>query len=120
VALLAALIPAVMPEAWMDRVHRDLGMGVLPKAPIVAYLTRSLSALYALHGALILFLAGDIRRYVAVTRCFAVLGVIFGFGMLVLDLSVPMPFSWTLGEGPMIIGLSCLIGWLARGVRPLN
>ena len=46
-----------------EPIHRQVGLGELPQVPIVGYLTRSISALYALHGALLVFMAGDVRRY---------------------------------------------------------
>jgi hypothetical protein len=41
VLLLTALIPAVMPFAWMKDIHRALGMGELPEGPIMGYLIDS-------------------------------------------------------------------------------
>jgi hypothetical protein len=116
VMLLTALVPAVMPFAWMQDIHGLLGMGELPESPITGYLTRSLSALYALHGALIFFVSLDVRRYLPVVKCLAVLSVIFGAGMLVLDVSVGMPLPWVLGEGPSIIILGGVLLWLAGSV----
>ena len=39
VLLLTAIVPAVMPFAWMKSIHRLLGMGELPEGPIIGYLT---------------------------------------------------------------------------------
>ena len=61
--MLTALGAVVMPFEWMNSIHRQVGLGELPHVPIVGYLTRSISGLYALHGALLLFLAGDVRRH---------------------------------------------------------
>ena len=113
VLLLTAVIPAVMPFAWMDLIHRQLGMGELPDVPIVGYLTRSLSAFYALHGALIFFVSVDVRRYLPVVKCLGALCVVFGAGMLVLDIAVGMPLPWILGEGPSVIILGGVLLWLA-------
>jgi len=113
VILLMAVIPAVMPFAWMDEIHRQLGMGDLPRGPIMGYLTRSLSAMYAMHGGLVLFLSLDVRRYLPVVKCLAVLALVFGIGMIVLDIMVGMPWFWVLGEGPFIIVLGGIILWLA-------
>ena len=113
VMLLTALIPVVMPFAWMkEEIYRALGMGKLPEGPIMGYLTRSLSAMYVMHGALVFFVSLDIRRYLPVVKCLAVLALIFGSGMLVLDIMV-MPPSWTTGEGPFIIVLGGVMFWLA-------
>ena len=36
VILLTALIPAVMPFAWMQEIHSHLGMSKLPEGPIIS------------------------------------------------------------------------------------
>jgi hypothetical protein len=117
VLLLTAVIPAVMPFAWMKDIHRALGMGELPEGPIMGYLTRSLSAMYAMHGALVFFVSLNVRRYLPVVKFLAVLGVIFGTGMLVLDVMVGMPPSWIAGEGPFIIVLGGIMLWLSGRVQ---
>ena len=120
VVMLSAIVPAVMPFAWMDAIHRMLGMGELPNAPIVSYLTRSLSAMYALHGALLLFISGDIRRYLPAARFLAVMAFLFGGGMMVLDVSLGMPLQWTIGEGPFIVALGGALLWLSYRVPAAN
>jgi hypothetical protein len=120
IILLTALIPAVMPFAWMDAIHQRLGMDELPEGPIMGYLTRSLSAMYAFHGALVFFVSLDIRRYVPVVKCLAWLGIVFGVGMFVLDLSVGMPPRWTACEGPSILVLCGVLLWLASRVRAME
>jgi hypothetical protein len=117
VLLLVALVPACMPFQWMVVIHRALGMGELPDMPIVGYLTRSLSAFYAMHGALILYVSFDVRRHLPVIRFLAVLAVAFGAGMLVLDAAVGLPLAWTLGEGPFVIALGAVLLWLAGRVN---
>lgn len=117
VMLLIAVIPAVMPFAWMKDIHRLLGMGELPEGPIIGYLTRSLSAMYAMHGALVFFISLDVRRCLPVVKCLAVLGIIFGLGMLILDFMVGMPFLWTMSEGPFIVLMGCVMLWLAGHVQ---
>ncbi len=117
VMLLIAVIPAVMPFAWMKDIHRLLGMGELPEGPIMGYLTRSLSAMYAMHGALVFFISLDVRRYLPVVKCLAVLGIIFGLGMLILDFMIGMPFQWTVQEGPFIAIMGCVMLWLSGYVQ---
>jgi len=116
VLLLTAVIPAVMPFAWMKVIHRFLGMGELPEGPIIGYLTRSLSAVYAFHGALVFFVSLDVPRYLPVVKCLAVLCILFGVGMLVLDVVVRMPLFWILCEGPLIGILGIVILWLTGRV----
>ena len=55
--MLTALGAVVMPFELMNVIHQQMGLGELPHVPIVGYLTRSISALYALHGALLVFMA---------------------------------------------------------------
>jgi len=111
--LLLAVGAAVMPFAWMAATHRWLGLGELPDGPTIGYLTRSLSALYALHGALLLYVSLDVLRYLPLIRCLAVLGIAFGAGMIVLDSAVGLPYWWIVGEGPPIVVLSVALLWLA-------
>ena len=59
---LFALVPVVMPWSWMAATHRWLGLGEMPTTPVVEYLARSLSAFYALVGALCLAMASDLRH----------------------------------------------------------
>ena len=118
IIMMVALVAVVMPFAWMQEIHSGfLGMGDMPGGPIVEYLARSLSLLYALHGALLLFLARDVSRFLPVIRYFAVLGIVFGVIIIGLDIAVGLPVSWVLGEGPFIIPLSIVILWLARRVE---
>lgn len=113
IILLTALLPVVMPFGWMQVIHRYLGMGELPAGPIMGYLTRSLSLFYAVHGALIIFVSLDLRRYLPFVKFLAVVSILFGIGMTVLDAAVGMPLKWILCEGPLVIVLGALIFWLA-------
>jgi hypothetical protein len=115
--MLTALAAIVMPFDWMNLIHQRAGLGELPHVPIVGYLTRSISALYALHGALLVFLAGDVRRYLPVVRFLAMAGAVFGGVMLGIDWAVGMPSQWTVAEGPYVIALSAVILWLTGRKR---
>lgn len=117
VVMLTALGAVVMPFDSMNSIHRQLGLGELPHVPIAGYLTRSVSALYALHGALLVFLAGDVRRYLPVVRFLAVAGAVFGTVLLGIDCFVGMPLSWTVAEGAYVVALSTVILWLTGRQR---
>jgi hypothetical protein len=80
-----ALIPFFMPRTWLDIAHHAVGLGEFPKAPIAEYLARSVSALCAFYGGLLLLLARDVRRFVSIIRyqavaimTFSALGVFAG------------------------------------------
>lgn len=111
--LLTALFAVFMPPGWMAAIHAWVGLGALPDAAIVAYLTRSESALYAVLGALMLYLSFDVRRYLPLIRFLALIRMAFGVGLLVLDVTIGMPPLWTICEGPSIFLLSALTFWLA-------
>lgn len=68
--------------------------------------------LYALHGALLVFLASDVRRYLPVVRFLAVAVAVFGAAMLGIDWAVRMPLRWTVGEGPSVVAFDAVILWL--------
>src|SRR6516225_2408943 len=81
VGALFALLAVVMPTSWMAATHRWLGLGEMPTGPVVEYLARSLSAFYAIMGALCLVLTTDLERYRPLVRF---LGVAFALMSLVL------------------------------------
>lgn len=116
VMMLLAVPAVVMPFPWMDAIHRQLGLGALPHTPIVGYLTRSCSALYAVYGALMIFLSLDVVRYLPAIRFLAIVGVVFGVAMAGIDWAVGMPFSWAVSEGPWVVTESLVFWWLAGRV----
>jgi hypothetical protein len=120
VLLMTAVVPAVMPSAWMEEIPIRLGMGELPRGPMIGYLTHSLSAMYVMHGAVVFFVSLDVRRYLPVVKCLAVLAVVFGIEMIVLGVVVGMPMFWILCEGPLIIVLNGVLLWLAGRVATLH
>jgi hypothetical protein len=117
VIMLSALGAVVMPFGWMNSIHLQMSLGVLPDVTIVGYLTRSISALYALHGALLIFLSYDVRRYVPVLRFLAVTDAVFGGMMLGIDRAVGMPLFWMVSEGPSIVASGLFILWLTARKR---
>lgn len=116
--LLLALPAVFLPFAWMAAVHSWLGLGEFHHTPLVEYLTRSLSGMYAFWGPIYLLLAADVRRYLPLIRLIAVLQIVFGVGMLVLGVAVGMPLPWILSEAPVIVALSLAVLWLARQHSP--
>ena len=116
--ILLLAVPAIfLPVDQMAEYHRRLGLGEFPASPLVDYLTRSLSGMYAIQGALLLVLARDLRRSAPVVVFMAWAGVAFGVAMIGIDLHAGMPAYWALLEGPAILLLAVLVLWLARGVQ---
>ncbi|HUE15164.1 MAG TPA: hypothetical protein VMR25_13420 [Planctomycetaceae bacterium] len=111
---LFALGPVLMPFSWMTSTHRWLGLGEMPAAPVVEYLARSVSAFYAMFGALCLVLSTDVERYCPVVRSLGVLGALMGVIFIGADTAAGMPLWWTITEGPPTIAFGALVFFLAR------
>ncbi len=105
---------AFLPHGWMSTVHERFGLGPLPELPIVGYLTRSVSALYAFYGVITLWISRDVRRYGPLIDLLGLGNVLFGGFMLLLDRVVTMPRFWILIEGPFIIAFGSAILLLRR------
>jgi hypothetical protein len=114
---LLALVPVFMPFSWMVATHRWLGLGEMPTAPVVEYLARSVSAFYALLGALCLAMASDLERYRPLVRYFGVCLALLGIVFTGVDLAAGMPWWWTALEGPGAVPIGALIYFLARPVH---
>ena len=121
---LLALIAALAPRPWIVLAHEWCGLGTLPDGPIVGYLYRSASVMYALHGAVLLFVAADVVRYWPLIRFLAVLAVVHGAVLVTIDAVEAMPGWWRWIEGPGFAGsghwccvCSGRVGWLARRPR---
>lgn len=114
---LAALAVCAFPLEWIDIVHRWAGLGAFPESPIASYLARSASAMYALHALTILYLSGDVERYLGLIRFLGWLAIGHGVLLLGIDFVVGMPAWWMWVEGPTFAatGLVVLILiWLSR------
>jgi hypothetical protein len=113
-----AIIAVVMPWHWMAVAHKFIGLGVIPEGPIVGYLARSASALYALHGAIVLFISFDVSRYERLIRFMAVAALVHGTVILGIDMAERLPALWRYGEGPAFAATGVLVLWLQRGRTP--
>jgi hypothetical protein len=114
VAASLAIVPVFMPHAWMEVCHDWLGLGTLPETPIIVYLTRSLSAMYAFHAGLLWIASRDVRRYAAMITYIALAVVVFGAVMVWIDVRAGLPLYWIAGEGPFTIGMGLAILILQR------
>jgi hypothetical protein len=114
VTALFALVAVFMPMSWMTAAHRWSGLGEMPTAPVVEYLARSLSAFYALFGALCLVVAADLERYRPVVQFLGVVFAAMSVLLLGIDLAAGMPWWWSAFEGPRGMVLGALMFALAR------
>lgn len=114
VSALFALVAVFMPMTWMAATHRWLGLGEMPTDPVVEYLARSLSAFYALIGAICLVLAADLERYRPLVRFLGVAFVLMSLIALGVDLAAGMPWWWSASEGPGGVVFGALLFMLAH------
>ena len=89
-----AVVPLIMPARFLSIVHQRLGLGPFPLAPIADYLARSVSALCAFYGGLLLLLATDVQRFGPVIRYQALaIMVLSAFG-IVAGTRAGLPTIW--------------------------
>ena len=83
------------------------------------YLVRSTSALYALHGAMIVFISFDVPRYERLIRFLALAALVHGAVLFGIDIAERMPPLWRFGEGPAFAATGAVVLWLLaqRGAR---
>ena len=114
VMVLLALLAVFMPTAWMDYLHRGLILEPLPRGPIVEYLTRSVSALYAAFGSLTLLIAWDLKRFGPVVTWWGLMAIVFGCILFWVDTIAPMPEHWKWGEAPFLLLTGAVVLVLQR------
>ena len=106
-----AVFAIFLPTAWMAAIHQWLGLGEFPDAAVTQYLTRSVSAFYAVFGGLAILASRDVRRFGPVITYLASVTMVFGVVITGVDALAKMPTYWTLAEGPptFVIGLVILL-----------
>ena len=113
VTMLCALVFVVCPFRWMTAIHGRLGMGELAYTPLLSYLIRTLSALYASMGAILLFVSRDVERYRSLIHFLGWIGIVGGVGVTALDAVLHLPLFWTATEGPLTVVLGVVLIALA-------
>lgn len=106
-----------MPTAWMADTHQWLRLGDFPDAPITQYLARSISALYAVLGGLVILASTDVVRYAPVIRFLTYVTLAFAVLITGIDSMAGLPTYWTLFEGPSIFLLGIIMLLLVRRVQ---
>lgn len=114
VMTLLAFPTALLPTATMESTHQRLGLGVVEIGAVFEYMARSLSLLYGFHGGLLLLVSFDLRRYAPIIKYLGCMNIGLGLGLLAVDLHAGLPWWWTWGEGPGIVGMGCALLWLNR------
>ena len=95
---LLALVPLWMPRGWLAVGHRWLGWGPFPDGPAAEYLARSVSALSAFYGGLLVGLSADVRRYAPLIRYQAVAIMLLSASGVVVGSWAGMPLWFVVGD----------------------
>jgi hypothetical protein len=106
---LAAVVAVVMPRSWMQWGCVVTGLASFPDEPLAGYLARSASAMYAIFGVLFIAMATDVEHYRRLIRLTALLAILLGLALIIIDLAEGMPVWWTLVEGPFVVLTGAII-----------
>ena len=109
-----ALVAVLMPRAVIESASLRLGFAPFPPGPLAEYLARSTSLLYALHGALLLYVSSDVPRHWGLIRCLGALAVVHGTLTMFIDLQLGMPGWWCAVEGPTFAASGIALWMLTR------
>jgi len=115
--MLCALVFVFCPFEWMISIHARLELGEFAHTPVLSYLIRTLSAMYAIVGGLLMFISFDVNRYGSLIRFAGVISILAGVGVTVLDAILQLPVIWTATEGPMTVGMGVGFIVLAKQAR---
>ncbi len=99
----AAMLAVCLPSDWMRVGYEWLRLGEMPEVALFGYLARSTSLLWAVHGAVVLFLTTDIDRYLPVVRFIGWLTLVMGAALIGIDIVERLPLWWTAIEGPVVL-----------------
>jgi len=117
-ALVTALPFVFLPRAWHAAIHEEwIGLGPYPEGPIIDYLVRSVSAVYALSGLFCWLVATDLHRYRPMVAFLGATSVAWGVLMTTVDVRLGLPWWWILGEGVAAIVLGVILVAMERWVK---
>lgn len=111
---LLAFVAVFASRASMAGIHQLLGLGTMPDEPIVGYLARSTSMMYASFGLLMWFVSCDIDKYSQLVTGLAAAMFVQGLIVAGIDLAEGMPWWWIALEGPCCSGLGAGLLLLQR------
>lgn len=114
----AAIIAVFMPHTWMDLCGRWMGVDSLPGGSLPGYLARLSSAMYVIHGAMLIITAWNLPLVLPIVVPFARLTIALGGIMLWIDMTEGMPIVWTLFETIALMSSGGLTEYFARRVKP--
>jgi hypothetical protein len=112
-----ALVAVCLPREWIDALCGRLTGVAFPAVPVAWYLARSTSLLYALHGAMVVYISFDVPRHWRLIRFLAYAAIVHGGLILAIDVSSGMPGWWSAVEGPCFAVTGLVVLFLVQRAR---
>lgn len=109
---LLALVFLVMPEGLIAGIHKQIGLGEMPQAPVAGYLSRSLCLFYGVLGIHLWIVSTDLNYYRPLLRVYRWLFPAMGAVFLAIDIHEGLPLWWILLEGPFLLCVGAIFIWL--------
>lgn len=109
----------LLPDGAMAAAHLALGLGELPRSPIVGYLARTASLQYGLHGLMLWAVSLNVRRFAPLVPCLGGLKLLQALAISVVDATEGMPLWWTIVEPTCLAlaGVGLLAAWGVDSLR---
>lgn len=91
-----AFFAVVMPRSWMEVSHSWLGLGEMPRGPIIMFMIRQSSYAYGMHGVSLWILASNVQRFQPLVVFNGLAFLLAAPVFFLIDYSYGMPWFWTL------------------------
>ena len=113
VSCLAAAAGMFLPISMMESFFKCFGIGPLPDTSLFIYITRLISATYAVVGVFLVILALNPKKYGVLVPFSGVSALFLGLMCGTVGVIYVMPKLWFLGDAlfGIILGLGILISW---------
>ena len=106
-----AFIAVVMPRGWIEISHASLGLGVMPRGPVLMFLIRQASYIYGMHGVSLWVLSFDVKRFRPLVILNGIAYLLAGPIFIAIDYDSGMPLWWTIGDSVSCGVLGAALLW---------
>jgi hypothetical protein len=93
-----AFFAVVMPRSWMEVSHAWLGLGEMPRGPIIMFMIRQASYTYGMHGVSLWVLASDVVRFRTLVLLNGIAYLLAAPVFFLIDFTSGMPWWWTVAD----------------------
>ena len=112
---LLAFVAVVMPRSWMEVSHAWLGMGEMPRGPLLMFMIRQASYAYGMHGISLWILASDVDRFRPLVILNGISFLLAAPVFFLIDYTSGMPLWWTVADTASCAFFGAALLWLIRG-----